>query len=148
MDGIQSDDGINGLQVAFTTGLQFDQLVGNRIQRTVGQEHAVDFSDMAADISITVAQAKQGDDLAFQLIGQMGLMLFDQLWFEAARAVVWRLKLKLSDRAFHSLGRTAILAVGFIRSGQMGVQLRLYCCFGQLFDRGGSTPSLPLRSLP
>ena len=108
MDGIQSDDGINGLQVAFTTGLQFDQLVGNRIQRTVGQGHAVDFSDMAADIPITVAQAKQGDDFAFQLIGQMGLVPFDQLWFESAHAAseaqTLRPDFSLSWAYWHSCG--------------------------------------------
>ena len=129
MDGIRPDDEINGLQVVFTPGLQFgDQLVGNRIQRTVGQGHAVEFSDMAADIPITVAQAKQGDDLAFQLIDQMGLVLFDQPWFEVARVA----------------SETQTLRPGFLFSW-------VYChSCGWVHPKrpGGrpAPPSLPLRS--
>lgn len=56
VDGIQLDNGVDRLQIALTPGLKLsNELVRNRIEDAVGQAHAIDSSDMTADILVAGA---------------------------------------------------------------------------------------------
>ena len=55
---------------------------------------------MAANILITGAKCEQTDDFTFQLVSQVGLMLFDDLWLKSSSAVTWCIELKAAGSAF------------------------------------------------
>ena len=88
MYSVQPDDRIDGFQVSLTPRLQLrKQLVGDSIGGTIGKLDTVKIGNMAADVLVTVTQGKQSQDLAFQFIGEVSLVLLDQLGFEGARPV-------------------------------------------------------------
>ena len=127
MYSVQPDDRIDGFQVSLTPRLQLrKQLVGDSIDGTIGKLDTVEIGNMAADVLVTVTQGKQSQDLAFQFIGEVSLVLLDQLGFEGARPGSGGIQLNAASGAFYGLGRLSVLTVRRFLVGQVFIQLGLH----------------------
>ncbi len=66
---------------------------------------------MGGDILVACAQAKEREDFTLDLIGQVGLVLLDQLRLERAGAVPRGFQLEVARGGFDGLFGGAVLAV-------------------------------------
>ena len=66
----------------------------------------------------------------------MGLVLLDQLRLKAAGTIPRCVQFKRTGAALHGFARLAVLAIGRHFLGQVGVDLRFQCSFGELLDQG------------
>jgi len=69
---------------------------------------------VGGDILVACAQAKEREDFALDLIGQVGLVLLDQLGLESAGAVPWGLQFEAARGRFDGLPKIiAIIGLEF-----------------------------------
>lgn len=125
VNGVKLDDRVNGLQVALPPGLQLgQQLVGDRADCPIGEGQAVQAGNVGTDILVAVAQGKQGKDLALKFVGEMGLVLLDDLRLEGARPVPWGFQFKATSGRLDGLAAGAVLAIGgvFLGKGERPVR--------------------------
>ncbi len=134
---IQPEDRIDGIQVAFAPGLQFrQQFVGNGVESTVGDIDAVEVFNVGTNVLVAGAEGEQGQDLAFDLLGQVGLVFLDQLGFKGASAITGCIEFEAASGTFNGFGCAAVFAVRGLALRQVAVQLGLHGGFGQLFNEG------------
>lgn len=97
VNGVQPDNRIDRFQIAFLPGFEFrDQFVGDGVDGAVGHVDAIHLLHVVADGLIAHALREHGQHFTLQFVGQMRLILFDQLRFKSASAITRRIELKVA----------------------------------------------------
>ena len=91
------------------------------------------FSDMAVDVLIAGPKDKQGDDFPLQFIGELSLILLDQLRVKGIGQVAGHVQLEASRESLDRFrGFFSVLAVRHVFPTQMLVEFGLHDCLGKI----------------
>ena len=96
------------------------ELVRHTADRGTGDIQAIKLGNMADDALIAHSEAEVEKNLAFDLVGQVGWVLSDQLGFKRTSTVARRLQIKTARRGLDGFTGKAVLAVRIFFNLKMG----------------------------